>query len=541
LKTIQKSTLYTISIIAIYFIISFILFLKIGGWDGIEGFMSAAYSDTLYPISRDYYLTDTPLLLAPFLYSIYSKFFFEIQIHSFVSYGIAFLCIIEIFKMSRKISLYPTSSIYNKELLSILVLVLLTPNLLALSTTRNAMLVFTVFAIKYYKNFRFSWKNTLIFTSALILRLDAILLLSFFFAIILIVKDWEIKLKYLAPYLISLLTYGVFNIYLKLFASESYQTFYFYELELFDKINFSLNQVSKEDALQLYYYVFSGIINDQVFTLDFYKRVVDTNYNHIINSFFNLRLFLNTFMSSIEEILLAKNMILLSFISLIILLAKRKPTLRFKTIFIILFNIPVIACFYIILPNRFLSPYYSIISIIYIFCIAVYYQPRPISLFALIMVAFSCSYNNVRLNYEKVVYNQKIYENTISKVKSINTKYPEKKLFTGNIIGGDYMFIPFKASSRTFKTNIHFINYFLFSTLDSFKDEWKEICNCNPYSLKEKLEYIANTHSLILIDEKMTVTYSKYYRELYNQELVFKEIDPEIEELYTIQIKTNEF
>lgn len=504
--------------------------------------MSAVYSDTLYPISKDYYLTDSPLLLVPFLYSIYSKLFFEIQIHSYVTYAIALLSIIEIFLMSRRMDgIYSTSSIYNRELLSIFILVLLIPNLLALSTTRNAILVFTVFAIKYYRNSGFTYKNLLIFIAALLLRLDAIVLLSFFLAVGLCIKNWKVKLNYLAPYIISVLTFVLFNFYLKIFASESYQTFYFFELEVFDKINFSLDQISKDDALQLYYFVFSGIINDQVFTLDFYKRVVDVNYNHVINSLFNIRLFLNTFISSIEEILLAKSIILFSFAGLVFTLVKKGPALKTKATFTILFFIPIIACFYIMLPNRFLSPYYSIISIIYVFCLAKHYQPRPISLFTFIFIAALCSYNNVLLNNKIVVYNHKIYENTISKVKLINKKHPERLLFTGNIIGGKYMFIPFKASSKTFKTNIHFINYFHFSTLDSYKNEWDKICNCNPYSFKEKIEFIFHTNSLILLDKKMSETYREYYKKLYHQDLIFIEADSVIKELYTIQIQTNEF
>lgn len=539
MKTFKFESIFPSGIAVLYFAISFYLFEKFGTWNSVEGLLAAVYSNALYPISWDYSLMDSTLFFPPLLYPIYSKYFFETQIHSYITFGVAFFLIVKIFLQSRTLLTNSFYSKFNKEVLSIFILVLLLPNLLCLSTSSNAILVFLVFTIKYFKDTEDFYKKAFLFLFAVILRLDIVVLLSYFLSVILIIMNWKIKLKYLYPFIAALIIYFIFNIYLKLFASESYQSFYFFELEIMDKKNFSLEKIAKTDALQLYYFVTAGIINDQVFTLDFYKRILEVNQNNLINSFLNLQLFFNTFTASIPEILLTKSIIVFSFFLKLNILIKRSAC-KVKIVSILMFLFPFSLCFFVILPNRFLSPYYSIISILYLFYIVRNYRPTAISLALLLGIAVICTYMNINSSYILAKSNHDIYEKTIVKVQLINQKYPKKQLFTGDLASNNYLFFPYKATAKTPITNVHYINYLYFSTFDSFKDEWKEICHCNPYSFKEKLEYIASTNSLIMLDKKMTVTYSEYYKKLYNQELIFNEVDSEIEELYTIHFNIKE-
>lgn len=537
LQKIKSAPKSAMTGVLVYFIFSVILFLTIGQWDGNEGLMSSIYAGNLLPASKDYLLLDTPLLLEPFFYNIHSKLTNKYQLHAYFTFIICFISIVSI---NSSIRSFLRKNNFNKLYLLfiyILIFIILLPNLLLISTTRNAVLLFLAFATNVVIYGKIKSNQYVILFLAIIMRLDAVVLLSFFLGLFLCLKDKNIKIRNFISFTIALCCYIVLNVTIRTYSSDSFQSFYFYELEIFDKTNYIVDQISSYDYAQLYYFINYGILNEKIFDPDFYERILNTNYSHIFNSIFDIRLYKNALVASIPELMLSLGVVSTCFI-LLLFVVYFIHNIKDKFIAIIIFLLPSLACFYILIPNRFLTPYYGFVMIMYLVFLFWRIKDRLLMTLFAVLIVLGVTYDILK-NYELGVHKQKIYDKTMLKLEEIDRVYPNEKIYVGNLFSQEYLYFPISVNVKMQHINAHFINYLYFAAFSSYSNDWKATCKCNPYSFKEKVEFIAYSGSKILLEERMVKIYKEYFLKLTGAQLNFSRTNPNIDDLYKIHIIYN--
>lgn len=89
------------------------------------------------------------------------------------------------------------------------------------------------------------------------------------------------------------------------------------------------------------------------------------------------------------------------------------------------------------------------------------------------------------------------------------------------------------------KMNIVFLNMGFLNSYECYKSSWNRLCNCNPLSLIEKLEYISENNVLFISDLKETVVYKKYIKLYWNRDIDFIKIEQVNENIYSFKVNFN--
>ena len=71
------------------------------------------------------------------------------------------------------------------------------------------------------------------------------------------------------------------------------------------------------------------------------------------------------------------------------------------------------------------------------------------------------------------------------------------------------------------KMDVVFLNMGFLNSYVCYKSSWTRLCNCNPLSLIDKLEYISQHEIEIILNEDDVKVYQKYLKSYWNRDIFF--------------------
>jgi hypothetical protein len=231
-----------------------------------------------------------------------------------------------------------------------------------------------------------------------------------------------------------------------------------------------------------------GIHDKSTFNENYINLIIKKNsaVKKYIFGRINLNSFILTFESSIEAYKKVIPLVLL-IITVIILISIYKFSIYFIAISLLFVFLPILLNLHIETPLRFLSPYYLLL----ILTLFIYYghhikRNSLLLIFTIVflIISFYLDYSN-KLSYEQ---QQKDYNNFQKNLETIN---PDNDLVV--IEYDNHMrMISRSPFSKPSKLNVLFLNEFI--VYKSYFETWSEICQCDPYSLKSKIEFIGKNN-----------------------------------------------
>lgn len=512
------------NIILLIFIINMCIIFTFGcyleEYEGmISSFISGIYTT---PVLKEWNL-DLHFLLLP-IYSKIAFYFPDVNVYAFIllTYNLVILTMLG-YLILTYLRYLLNNNLYIYILFLILYLIIAIDSILNLNSTRivftSMILIFGYVQLYRLKNLRMNIFTCFFISIALLflclIRMDAVLLSSIIYIFLLILFKQFYKLS-LVPLIISLSSLVSYSICIIPKLSEARQSFYLKELDIFDRSNFKTDNIPKLanldiDAIKNHY-----IFDKEHFTLHFYDMIAKESGKGIFNIFNGIRLdsMKNTILSSLPYFL--SSIILILFFLLLFFIGIKgnasKKSFILKSAFCML--MPLFICLYVITPSRFLIPYYVTLSSIYIF---MYLKKREspikiifISSFILILIILKAGKD--KHNYETL---QTQYLTNISSLQKLTANEKIRNPIVINNIERIYFF-PVSIFSYTPKLNAVFLNFYYFNSFNCYLDRWNKICNCNPLSLKEKVDYISKNGNTIIIDNNSFLFMKKYFLTKYN-------------------------
>jgi hypothetical protein len=191
---------------------------------------------------------------------------------------------------------------------------------------------------------------------------------------------------------------------------------------------------------------------------------------------------------------------------------------------------PILLCMYVLLPTRFLMPYYAVLSAMHIILLLHNnILNRMVYLYALIaLVLLLREVKDNSIHYRQL---EKTYKQTLSHL----SKMSKDKQVVINEIDAD-KFFEINPFSKRQELNVVFLNLYYLAAFDCYADLWRNKYERDPFSLKDKVDYvIANNYDLII--RKQTLEYlQKYLKGKYNKCIVPENISRFDQELITCKI-----
>jgi hypothetical protein len=169
----------------------------------------------------------------------------------------------------------------------------------------------------------------------------------------------------------------------------------------------------------------------------------------------------------------------------------------------------LLLCGYTIVPLRFLIPFLSFAGCMNVL-IAMRREVFGSTLSAVCGLLLLCI-----LWQEYKVHN--LYEDKARKYNEISVKLlrldsefkRSEPIVINSVVPVNYF--PVKPLARLYKQHAVFLSFYLFSADDYQIRTWKELCHCNTFSLKERVNYIVAHQALFLIDDKAYNFIQKYF------------------------------
>ncbi len=413
-------------------------------------------------------------------------------------------------------------------------------NMLNLNSVRIAF-VYTAAVLGYMESMRFENKFiskkkwfclSMIVIYAGLIRFESVLMFSIIYVIILLIHKRFYKLA-LVPVFISGSIYLGYNLTVANFSSEEKKVFIYKEREIFDRYNIDYNKLSALQKLDVDAIMNYCITDKEHFTLSFYDSISRNHpkngYLNVFNGF-NYDSLGNTWMITKNNFYAARFFFIFFWISGLFILFKKLPNRkRYFLIYLFLALLPLLLCFYTVVPLRFLIPFLSLSGCLNVFIFIKYTEKiKTILWFCLIILSFI---------FSDIYKAKKQYEDKSKKYNDFSNKLLllDKNQHSLNPIVINSIFpvnyFPVKPLEKLTKQHAVFLNSYLLSADDYQIQTWKELCHCNTFSLKERVDYIVANQNLFLIDDKafdfMKVYFEKKYH-LHLQKTVLKDFDRDL-------------
>ncbi len=356
---------------------------------------------------------------------------------------------------------------------------------------------------------------------ATLLRFDFAILAAMIY-IILSLLHKSINRFVVFSFLIAVFVTISYNILMTYTMSEPRQIYYYKELDFIMRNNYNYAQLSLINKMEVdafYHAIFDRIH----FQWDFYNSIaIRGNTKGIISLFFGLHYdaFLNTLSKSIKEYKMAWYFIAFCmFNGSLIIINKKSDRYYWSKHLIIMILFPLLVCFYVVTPLRFLVPYYSIVGIFYTLVLLYYnnsYHYIKQTIFIMLIFVLYNAYI-VKIKYDK---KEEFVELNTKKLDDLYLKFNENKnlpIVINNF--NQEKFFPVNCLKKMKKQSVLFQNLYYFMSYDCYIDKWKEVCNCNPLSLSDKIDYVVKNQNLFIIDEERFNYLSEYYSIKYHLKL----------------------
>lgn len=484
------------------------------------------YSVAVQGVYTDYAVNDWQLDIHFLVYALYAQInshFPEIQVYGFVLSVLNFLTL---FLLGSTLIRYikPSSFLFA----FFLFLIVAVENIVNLNTTRIAftligLVLFWFFKKDILSNCVFSKTNWIVLCVMVlfisILRIDAVTLASIIFLILAVLYQ-NFKKYHLIIFLIPFSVFTVYNITLQEWGSEALNIFYYNEFDYIDRENIDQENLTDKEQIQVDAINQFLMFDEPHFSYDFTDKVLknQSKWSAFLNGL-NYNTFIQTLQNSITDFLSVWYLIIGALIIGLLNLYYSRPlkhrnVLRF--IFFMLF--PVLVCFYIITPARFLSPYYIFLMFLYTYNI-VLNDKRFVNIAGHLMTALIfilTVYSAVQAKREYKYLEHQFREN-IAQLKQLSKEQNGRPVVVDNIIYSN--FFPVNPLRPIDAPEALLMNFYFFNSFPAYQEKWKAYCNCNPLSIKEKIKYVANEQLYYIISENHLEFLTKYLWVNYNLEL----------------------
>lgn len=385
--------------------------------------------------------------------------------------------------------------------LTFLLALLLVPNMVCISTTRIVFVLAMVVFASYYKNENFKvLLGSLVFL--VILRLDAAVLSG---GIFLIVSNQRF-IKRIIPMASLLVIYISFNVSVHFLASDPIQSFYFGELEIFDKSNIDFDQLDSITAKKIMWAKDYLVLDAEFFNPQFYEDIKKVKAPFQVSGLLNASFFIEVLLKSRWNFLEVAIPLLLGWILLIIATFKRTISVRVAVILTVL---PAFLACVIVVPTRFLYPF-SIFVILF----ALSKVQSPFINKKTLKTLFPAAVGVVLITYNHVSANNIRFENyrrTTYIIRDLNRQFGP--VYFENIYGMHGLeFFNCNVFSKTqVEDNVRFLNLYYLMAYGFYSSNWiKDGLQGNPLSLKDKLSHIASKNGILLLNPNKLTVYSDY-------------------------------
>jgi hypothetical protein len=469
-------------------------------------FSSAVMGEFINTVKNDFFTTSPQLFNLGILSNIVHLFDLKINLFGWFLVVSNFLNLllfsILLYEQSK------TISTQNKVLVFLVLILILFENILNLSSTRIAVFgcfnIFLLIRTQIISN-KFYRISTTVFYSFILstFRFEVVILTSAILFVFNLFYFKTYKISLLTPLVISILIMLFYNIKGVELGSSTNKIFYYFEnLSFFDNNNLPENYYTLKEkgilnikdtnlikeSLKFSSIFIFGIHDKSTFNENYINLIIKKNsaVKKYIFGRINLNSFILTFESSIEAYKKVIPLVLL-IITVIILISIYKFSIYFIAISLLFVFLPILLNLHIETPLRFLSPYYLLL----ILTLFIYYghhikRNSLLLIFTIVflIISFYLDYSN-KLSYEQ---QQKDYNNFQKNLETIN---PDNDLVV--IEYDNHMrMISRSPFSKPSKLNVLFLNEFI--VYKSYFETWSEICQCDPYSLKSKIEFIGKNN-----------------------------------------------
>lgn len=507
--------------LVIYLIyISLVFFLFFYGFcntEDYESIISAMVSQEYFHISKDMGFWEINLIVIPFFAWI-NSFFPGVQIYG---YYIFFITAFVGFLGLNLILNFETIKRQKKLLVSLCFMIFYSINLINLQSTRVAVTLIFIFLIHYTYNSLSKNKLALIFVCCIILRIDAVVLLSLSYVVICSIFKKYKELKIWFPFALSFTLLLLLNFAVTKFGNNGVNKFYYYEIEISDKQNIDFNNISESDKTIMDYWYSHLIFDENFYKTSFIKEVIAEDSGHFFNNLISPQLYINTLKKSLPAIFETAPFIGFSLLLLILnLYALNK--IKYKLLLFYLFVFPLFICLYISIPTRFLYPYYS--SLILFSIILLPYNKDILFILLLPIILIIVDYGSrINNDYLNLRYQ---FNTTMNKVNTLS-KSGGKDLFFENFYLRSWNFVSPDIRHVYQNNQIHFLSFPFFQYFDLYKNDWSKVDKTVNYqSILKKIQYLEkNNLPLIIQDDSYVKVYNNYLMKRYGYKTTVQYIE----------------
>ncbi len=537
MNSIKKISNFYLKPLIVIQLLNLVFFIVLGSYlEEWEGFFSTAIEGIFTKPATRGWDTDTHFLLL-YIYSWLANFTSDYNVYGFILifnnlFSLTFLgCVI--FRILR-VNLSNSSFLLFIVIYSIVSI----DNLVNLNSTRNAFILIT--AILGYIESRRYQKSSIKKTEwcflsffiiyAGLIRFESVFLFSIIYITLLFIHKKFYKLA-LIPVFISGGILLLFNLTSAQFSSDEKKVLIYKEREIFDRNNVDYERLSILQKLDVDAITEYCITDKEHFNVGFYDSISRTDSeNGVFSSLngFTYVSFLITYITSLKDIYAARYFFYFFWISgLFVLFIKhpdRKKAYNIQFLFLLVF--PFLLCLYTTIPLRFLIPFLSVAGCLNVFIFLKHSKETKAILWCsslLFLLIFSYEFN-LKNEYEEKV---KKYSDFTNKLFLLDQKYPASEPIVINSVF-PINYFPVKPFEKLTKQHAVFLNFYLFSADDYQIQTWKELCHCNTFSLKERVDYVVAHQNLFLIDDDAYGFMENYFSVKYHVQLertIIKDFD----------------
>lgn len=392
----------------------------------------------------------------------------------------------------------------------VLIILLMTDNIVNLSTTRIAF-IGTGVLFAYIASRRAEGKNITAWQELLIaagfffyamLRAEGVLIAAVFYIIVLFFfRRWE-RLS-VWPLLFGFAIFVIYHLTMIWYTSEAISVYYVYEKELVDRGSIAATDTGML-SFDLNAFLMHGITDREHFTRDFYQQLSQEKKDDGIASILNgltPQAFVASVRHSMGDIDKSKHVIILFLLNVIFyLIVQQKNVLRNVLLAVVITLLPLLVCFNTIAPARFLVPYYAVFAAMYIVLQLQLEQKRLQWLWLVLMLvsgtnSMACSVRAAAKYQQK----ENKFEKSMQQLQALTKQTENQSPVIIYQLDMDKFFpaTPWKPLHRQ---HAMLLNMYMLSSYDFYIERWKKECHCNPLSLKEKMEYMVRERNKVIID-----------------------------------------
>lgn len=508
-----------IKISVLFIVLNAMLFCVIGGY--LEDYESL-YASICRGLYTDYAINDYLQDFHTVLFSVYS--FVNSKFPDYNVYGI-WLYVLNIltlcyagfilFKLFKKFPLF----------FFVAYLFLALDSILNISSNRIVIVLTSSVFVHLLLNHRLHFFIPfIVYSFCLLVKPEIVVLISFTLIVALWIEN-KLTKKQLILFAYGLFYFLLIQFLFKHFFSEARQTFLYYELDFFDKSNIDYGHLTATQLLQVDAFKKFNIVDKVHFTNAFYKSI---EYKHFYFSWLNIKQCLTSISWIVRQ---SYVYVLVNIILIALLIWKSNKRTVFCALFLCL-SIYVVS-FIIKIPDRYLETYYALTALFFAWILITQFKWQR-----LFLLVFSVACLLILTSFPAKMEQ---YKNTQTKVERFyTTLYAQNaadSLFVINNVEYLGRYFPPDPFYKIKRQNCTFLNFWYFTTYQSYISRWEKLCRCNPLSLQEKVDFIISNHIPFMTKMKDFLVLKQYLYKMYKMKIRIENFTKVDKDLYQLHLK----